>query len=135
MRGEREEFGPAEAAANVPVLRFVLLIPFDRAGTTAPARASQVPQLAPLPCSTNLSAPAHWTRSTTIYFDNATSQTVDVYWISPTGPVFYQEIPSGAAEIQPTYANNAWEITDTSGNCLTMFRATGTAATATISAS
>jgi uncharacterized protein (TIGR03437 family) len=79
--------------------------------------------LTALPCSLESSLISlNSNVSTTVDFENQTSQTVQVYWLNFMGArVLYYTLPPGMGYVQQTFVTHPWVITDSSNTCIEIF--------------
>lgn len=58
----------------------------------------------------------------TLTVRNLRSSAVQAFWLDYGGArVFYKQLEAGQSHTQPTYATHPWVITDSNGNCITVF--------------
>lgn len=70
--------------------------------------------------------------ATSIHFENASAQTVNLYWLNYSGErVLYNVLAPGDSRDRPTYLTHPWVVTDSEGNCLAVYRSRGTPSTVT----
>ncbi len=79
--------------------------------------------LTALPCSLESSLMSlNSNVSTTLDFENQTTQTVQVYWLNFMGArVLYYTLPPGMGYVQQTFVTHPWVITDSSNTCIEIF--------------
>ena len=70
--------------------------------------------------------------ATSIHFENASAQTINLYWLNYSGErVLYNVLSPGDSRDRPTYVTHPWVITDAEGNCLAVYRSRGAFSTVT----
>ncbi len=79
--------------------------------------------LNPLPCSQEASLESlNSNVSTTVDFQNQTSQTVRIYWLNFSGMrVLYDALSAGTDYVQGTFVTHPWVVTDLSDTCIAIF--------------